>query len=158
MTMRASSPSSLVRKSRLSTLPKDVLVELLHTVSEEYESKLKKQKECAEQQLNSVRSDYDLHVWKCAEDGCPVLGTMRDDAFTYCDGCVQVVEDLHQCSMYCSDHAHRADSWHQVKFCDGWRAITCLGSAKLCEQCYEWYTTNRSDECGPQPCGCAVEK
>jgi hypothetical protein len=174
--MRASSspsPSSLARKSRLSTLPKDVLVEVLHTVSEEYEGKLKKQKEDTEQMLHSIREDLGMTVWKCCKDGCNVVFNEfyersrrldwqpfnHDGDAVWCQGFCNNPMDI-----YCNAHSS-ADKWYLVApVCDIIRDMSSeqmdefperIEMCRLCSDCIHKVAAKHAADL-TNPCSCVV--
>ena len=149
--MRASSPD--LRRSRLSTLSKDMLEELVHTVSEEYEGKLKKQKkeleDCAASAMTIIREEYDLFVWKCQEGTCKrVFDGGGVDGAVGCDGCQEVV--------YCRDH-NDPSAWNYVtKLCDilypqMWATMGSEPdrnkSYRMCPKCYSSWIRGHKKGC-----------
>jgi len=145
-----------MRVSRLELLPKDMLVKLLHTISEDYEGELKKQKLCTEKIMSTIRQDNDLFVWKCAHDGCPVISNAnKEDKMVDCDACGEIDKDENRYFMLCPQH-DRPDAWYYIaEPCDKLFPLSD-DLCRVCVRCYNEYVLPHMTE--GLLCSCVVHR
>jgi hypothetical protein len=149
--MRVSSPDK--RKSRLNDLSKDELVELVHTVSENYEEKLREQKR---RLLDSVRAELHADVWPCDEHECAtVTADILHFTFVSCHTCEEM-NGVNNARTYCRTH-NTPDKWYFVEGCE---AVAVLypqleGATRMCGDCYNLYLKYHARKV-TGPCGCII--
>jgi hypothetical protein len=138
-----------MRVSRFEDLPKDLCVELLHFISDEYERRLKKQRQCTDEVLNAIRArgGHLEYIWKCAEHDCPVLTDYETspDLMSECDICCN--NDLNRFFLLCPQH-DKSEAWYYIyEACPTLRDMMGDEEGCACIACYDEFVKPHFDRC-----------
>ena len=96
----------------LYSLPKDILVKLIFTISNEYEKRLQK----IEDQLDELNKLNKVVVEKCSESNCEEYCVHPKDCFDNCH--------IYQCNMC------------QKDFCEKHIKYSCYSTDYRCQECF----------------------